>query len=1137
MSSYTFITLELEKFISKYYKKKLIKGILFFISLGLLFFLGVIFVEYLLWLGSNGRLILFLSFVLAQVVLVYYYILVPVFYLFRLRRGIDNKEASLLIGKHFPEIGDKLYNLLDLSEDNRRSELLLASIEQRSANLRVFPFLKAIDFRDSFRYIKLLVIPITIFVLIWISGELTSFFGSFARVVNYDLAYEAPAPFRFKILTEKLSVLENDPFTLQVTTEGSVVPDNVALVMYGKEHFLQNRNGTYQYTFISPTKDVDFYFRAGGISSGTYRLEVLKAPTILDFYMLLEYPAYTGMSKEIVKGTGNALVAEGTKVSWKIQAGNTEAISLIVADSITEFQRKNDSFELYQKVYSSMTYSLSTANRNVRDFERLEYRFNVVKDLYPTLRVSRVADSLNPNVSYFFGEASDDYGLSELRLVCYPKGQEDTPQEVLLERPAGNFTQFYYTYPSGLALVPGVEYSFYFEVIDNDAIHKGKRTRSEVFNEVVLSEDELKRKDLEMQQSIIDKMDRSLDDIREQKRSFKELDSKQSQTDRFNFSDQNRLKDFLNRQQEQEGLMEKFSKSLKEILAKDQSDKELNKLLQERLERQELEARKNERLLEELRSIADKLNKEELMQRLEEMGNKQQNSQRNLEQLVELTKRYYVSEKAAQLAMELEKVSKLQETMAEQSKSTSAEQRVLNENFDRIAKELMELREDNADLKKPVELNINEAKEDAVKEDQKEALDKIIDSEQQEQGSTNSDLAKKRQRAAAQKMQEMSESLRQASTGGGEDAITEDAEVLRQILENLVAFSFSQECVYNRLRDDLGIDKFSEVLRKQRELRLLFEHVDDSLFSLSLRRAELSEFVNKQITEVYYNTDKALERMVDGQILQANASQQYVLTAANSLADYLAGILDNMQESMKPGQGSGGSSDFQLPDIIKGQQELKEKMEGLGGEGKAGKEGEGQSTGEGSNGDAKGESGKRGEGRQGEGGSGSEDGQSLRENGGRGHGDGQGNGDYGLGEDELKEIYEIYKAQQFLKNQLEAQLKNMIDNGDRKFGEKLLKQMEDFENDLLENGITQRTTSRMNTISYELLKLKNAELKQGEVEEREGNTNRSLFQNPVTTKPAFLENYRNDTEILQRQALPLQQIFQGRVKDYFREDD
>jgi len=149
----------------------------------------------------------------------------------------------------------------------------------------------------------------------------------------------------------------------------------------------------------------------------------------------------------------------------------------------------------------------------------------------------------------------------------------------------------------------------------------------------------------------------------------------------------------------------------------------------------------------------------------------------------------------------------------------------------------------------------------------------------------------------------------------------------------------------------------------------------------------------------------------------------------------------------------------------------------------------------------------------------------------------RGSGNQGLSEDELQEIYEIYQEQQRIRQELEQQLENMINSGDRKLGEKLIRQMEDFENDLLENGITQRTINKANTIQYELLKLENAALKQGQKSERESSTNLKDFSNPITTKPSLLDNYRNEVEILNRQALPLRQNFQNKVKAYFKGDD
>ncbi len=1160
MNSYHNILNKLSQFTSRYYSKMLVKGILLFLAFGLLFFMVILGVEYTLWLNSNGRLILLMIFVAVELFLFFKYIATPLFYLFKLKKGISNKEASVFIGKHFPEVGDKLYNLLDLAEDPNQSELLLASMEQRSKKLDPIPFTKAINFKESLKYAKYLSIPALIFGLIWLSGNLSSFFGSYDRVVNYDLAYEPPAPFRFELISNTLEVLENEAHTIQVVTEGSIKPESVYIKIEGKSFLLQEQDGLYQYTFTPPLKQTQFYFEANDIQSQTYELKALRTPSIQNFNVVLNYPNYTGKKTETLKSTGNAIVPEGTKVSWEIAGLHTDRIRLVTKDTAISFRKEKDRFLYTKRVYGDLSYQLATSNKNVTDYEKLDYKLTVIKDGYPSIKANQVKDSLSPNVLYFSGEATDDYQLTNIRLVCYPEEEAANTQTVAISKPTSNFDQFYYTFPSGLQLEAGRNYSFYFEARDNDAIHGGKAAKSQIFSMALLDDNQLKNKQLEFQQSILNNLDKSLEKFKEQKETLKEINKEQKEKKNLSFNDQNQIKDFLKKQQQQENLMQKFSKQLKENLEKGNKDDELNQLLKERLERQELEAKKNERLLEELNKIADKINKEELAKRLEELGKKQQNSERSLEQLVELTKRYYVTEKAAQLAKDLEKLAEKQEGLSKQNaeEAKPEEQEKLNEAFEELAKELEELKKDNQGLQKPLDLKIEKKKEEAVKEDQEKALEKLKEQEKQASKSEEQqNQAAQKQKSAADKMKQMSEQLAQSSSAsGGGSSITEDAEMLRQILDNLITFSFKQEQLFDQMQEaDEDIAQFSSSVRKQQELRNLFEHVDDSLFALSLRRAELSEFVNEQITEVYYNTDKALERLAERQIYQGARYQQGVVTASNSLADFLAKLLDNMQQNMQSGSGSGQSSEgFQLPDIIKGQGELQKKMGEMGeSSGSQGKPQQGEGKSESGEDGEKGESGNKagkngqqgqgerqgqgeGEGQQGEGNSGKEgsNGKNGKE------GKGSGNGGQGQGEpseEELKEIYEIYKEQQVIRQRLEQQLQDMIRAGDKQLAQKLVKQMEDFENDLLENGITQRTMSKVNNIQHQLMKLENASLKQGKKSERESNANKDAFKNPITTKPLLLDNYRNEVEILNRQALPLQQIFRNKVKNYFKTND
>ncbi|WP_265240283.1 DUF4175 family protein [Muriicola sp. Z0-33] len=1138
----------------------LVKGGLLFLALGVIFFFVVLGVEYFLWLNSTGRLLLLLFFIGVEAYLLFRYILIPLFYLFKLKKGISNKQASVLIGRHFPEVGDKLFNLLDLAESKEQSELLVASIEQRSIKLHPIPFVKAIDFKENLKYARYMVIPLLLFGVIWISGNINSFFSSYKRVLNYDTAYEPPAPFEFRLISGDLNVLESAEYVIQVATEGKVRPENVYLMLNDKKYLLQQKNGVFQHQITPPLQSSSFYFEANGVTSRNYELNALRTPGIQNFRLELNYPDYTNKPTEALNSTGNATFPEGTQVSWKINGRHTDRIELVSSDSTQLFLKDEDTFSLSRSIYSDFAYQLATSNENVANYEKLEYRFNVIKDAYPTIKARQVLDSLNPNVAYYSGEASDDYKLKSIRLVCYPESNRENVQVLELGSPNKNFEQFYYTFPSGLELQEGEQYSFYFEVQDNDALRKGKTTKSQVFSLAVLDDNQLKNKQLENQQSIINQLDRSLDSFKEQKETLKEINREQKEKSSLNFNDQRQIKDFLQKQQQQEEMMQKFSKDLKENLQKEERDDELNKLLQERLERQEIQARKNEKLLEELNKVADKIDKEELSRKLEELGKNQQNTERSLEQLVELTKRYYVTEKAAQLSRDLEKEAKKQEILSELKlgeEFSNEEQQKLNENFEEISEELRQLQKDNQDLKKPLRLKIDKEKEEGVKTDQNQALEEINKHQGAEESSESGERqkmgkrAKQKQKSAAQKMQEMSDDLKDSSSSsGGGSSIAEDAEMLRQILDNLITFSFKQEKLYESLEGiDLDVSHFSSSVRQQQELRDLFEHVDDSLFALSLRRAELSEFVNEQITDVYYNIDKSLGSMAENQLYQGVSYQQYVLTASNNLADFLANLLDNMQQSMSQGNGSGSSSQgFQLPDIIKAQGELKDKMGEIGESGKEGKDG---GSGE------EGKDGKKGEGENGEGGEkgdgkdGGEQGKSGKsgENGKEGKGKQSGEGKEGSGgnsgtsgqtgpsEEELKELYEIYKEQQLLRQQLEQQLTDMINTKDRQLGQKLIQQMQDFENDLLENGITQRTMNKMNSIQHQLLKLENASLKQGQKEERESVTDKSAFQNPITNKPVILRDFRDENEILNRQTLPLHQIFQEKVRNYFRNND
>lgn len=93
--------------------------------------------------------------------------------------------------------------------------------------------------------------------------------------------------------------------------------------------------------------------------------------------------------------------------------------------------------------------------------------------------------------------------------------------------------------------------------------------------------------------------------------------------------------------------------------------------------------------------------------------------------------------------------------------------------------------------------------------------------------------------------------------------------------------------------------------------------------------------------------------------------------------------------------------------------------------------------------------------------------------------------------------------------------------------------MEQAELNILNNGITKETLTKMKNIKHQLLKLQKAVLQQGEEKKRKSDTNKKDFENTQIKPLDKAKSYFNTTEILNKQNLPLQPIYKQKVQQYF----
>jgi hypothetical protein len=117
--------------------------------------------------------------------------------------------------------------------------------------------------------------------------------------------------------------------------------------------------------------------------------------------------------------------------------------------------------------------------------DSMQYAIVVVPDQYPGIQVEEEKEEGSYQEIYFRGMVRDDYGLSKLQLryrFLKREGDEvnEDVQAVNVPFNKGTIQEqfFYFLDLKTLAIKPGDEIEYYFEVWDNDGVAGPKSTKS-----------------------------------------------------------------------------------------------------------------------------------------------------------------------------------------------------------------------------------------------------------------------------------------------------------------------------------------------------------------------------------------------------------------------------------------------------------------------------------------------------------------------------------------------------------------------------------------------------------------------------------------------------------------------------------
>lgn len=954
-TNYTLLLGKLDEFIRKYYVNQLLRGILFTIAICLSTFLLFSYVEYNLFLSTIARKIIFYGFITGTTGLMYLWIINPLLKYYKLGKLIDYKTASQIIGKHFSEVEDRLMNVLQLHEQAENSaskDLIEASINQKIEKIKPVPFTLAIDLYKNQKYSKYVLPPLAIFVFLLFAAPNILKDSSY-RFLKNNIAFEKQAPFQFNITNNKLDVLQYEDFELNVKITGEAFPASVSIeTNSGMFTMIRKSGNLYSFTFNKVPADIDFTLHANGFNSRKYTLNSIPKPLLVNFSVDLTYPAYTGKKSEQLKNSGDLIVPEGTDIGWLFHTDNTQHIELFFPENkFNAVQKGEQTFNFKRTALQNEFYKIGMANDLIYNSDTIQYQITIIPDAFPQILVQQFTDSLDNKFLYFLGEINDDYGFSKLNFNYKIEGT-DKNKELFTREEASvkiNFANlglrnsFTHTYDIRQNnLQPGDRITYYFEVWDNDGINGSKSTRSMPMQYIVPSLEELQQIKDEQNEEIKNSLEDVLSEIEQIRKRAEELENKFIEKKQLTWEDKKQVEDLLKQQQNLQQQVQEIQNQYKENIS---SQKEFltadPKLLEKQMQLEQLleEVLTDEmkKLMEEIQNLMEELNKEQSLEKLEEMDMSNQQLEQELDRMLELFKQMEIDQKIQETADKLKELAEEQEQLSEQTLDKNSDnnqnidnQEDIKEKFNDIQKDLEKIEELNQELEKSKDFSDTEKSEQEIEQEMQKSTEQMQQNKKKQ--------AAESQKSAAQNMKEMAKNMESQMNQAAMQQQQEDLNSLRRLLDNLITLSVDQEAlIYEASTTKTNNPSYIELMNEQQRIKEDTKLVEDSLIALSKRVFQISSFITREISEVNKNLDNSLTAMSERQTPQAAMHQQYTMTGYNNLALMLDEVMQQMQQQMAqsmPGsqmcQKPGGES--QLPTMGEMQKQLNEQLKQMQGQ-------------------------------------------------------------------------------------------------------------------------------------------------------------------------------------------------------------
>lgn len=1078
----------------KYYLSIFLKGFLLSTAIVLAYFLLASLLEHALWLDSSIRLLLFGLFLGLIAFCLYRFLKDPLRFWIA-NKGLDDEQSARLIGEQIPTVKDRLINFFQLSAQTQNSALGAASVRQKAIEFEPFSFEGVINLKESLRYFKYLSIPLLLvfIILLFNSSILTK---SSARILHFNQKFSPEAPFKFIINNSSTQAFANEDFLLQVSLEGSAIPEDMYLVRGDQRMKLvheQDNHFTYQFDRLQ--EDLTFQLEAAGFYSDNYTITVVSRPELSDYNLLIEYPAYIQRKSEEIKNAGNLEIPEGTRISWRIGTSNSQKVSLsFLNDPNSPYalnSPENNLFTFSKNFRNSTTYELNLNNENGSNKDLIRYQLDVVKDKHPELSLSTSKDSVLYQYISLSGALSDDYGIKKLNLVVLDENARKASREITIPI-VNNLSQqnfFFLWQLDTLKLEAGDRINYYVEVWDNDGVNRSKSTRSATYTFALPTKEALAENIRQSEKATQQKISQSQARAAELQKKLEEANKQLKSTQSMNWQDKKKLEDILQQKKELEKLLDELKQENKDLLDKKDAFTEESERIKEKAEQiqklmEDLLDEETKKLFEELEKLmkenADPSQMQKLLDKMQKnSGNLEKELDRTLELFKQLQLDSKVEQATEQISKNIEEQKKLLEKTEQSEKSNKGKEAESNEALaqeqEKLAEESKQLGEQLEEIKE-LDKEVSGTDLELPSEEQQKNVEQQQEQSKESLEEGKPGKSKEAQQKAIQQMQQMKKKMESMESAMSMEMDMANLESLRQIIHGLIKLSFDQENLINNFRELNQSDpRFNPLAQQQIKIKDDAKILEDSLLALGKRDAMMGSFVTKEVTELNDHLDKTIEANKERRRGQAQSEMQFAMTSINNLALMLDDHFDMMMQMManaKP--GSGKSKKKGKPQSLSQmQQQLNQRIQEMKNGVKSGKE--------------------------------------LSE-----------------------ELAKTAAEQERIRRALQEFQEKMKQQGKEMPGGDLLNKMEQSEMDLVNKQLTEQLIRRQKEIESRLLEAEQSMREQEEDEERKGETAKDYNKEMPKAYEEYLRLKEKEVELLKTVPPKLYPYYKQEVNEYFK---